>query len=94
MDKLRRLVQDQRQRPTNPEYEPLNDADEQRRRRRDGEEEEAEEEEQDVGGDGGEAEFSWLVYSIFLILGVAMLWAWYVFFLTSTIPTQIKLINT
>ena len=23
--------------------------------------------------------FSWLEYSIFLLLGVAMLWAWYVF---------------
>jgi equilibrative nucleoside transporter 1/2/3 len=28
---------------------------------------------------GGESEpFSWLEYSIFLLLGIAMLWAWYV----------------
>jgi hypothetical protein len=25
-----------------------------------------------------EAPFSWIYYSIFLLLGVAMLWAWYV----------------
>lgn len=27
--------------------------------------------------------FSWLEYSIFLLLGVAMLWAWYVFTMES-----------
>jgi hypothetical protein len=34
----------------------------------------------DVGeGRKQEFGFSWLVYSIFLLLGIAMLWAWYVF---------------
>lgn len=28
--------------------------------------------------------FSWLEYSIFLLLGIAMLWAWYVFRLFSS----------
>lgn len=26
--------------------------------------------------DGGEMRFSWLEYAIFLVLGIAMLWAW------------------
>jgi equilibrative nucleoside transporter 1/2/3 len=37
-------------------------------------------EEEDAGEDrlplGAEAEFSWIEYLIFMLLGVAMLWAW------------------
>lgn len=54
-----------------PEYEPLRD--------------EAQVDDDDgVSISDGEStqptsSFSWLEYSIFLLLGIAMLWAWYVF---------------
>lgn len=33
---------------------------------------------EDEEGGGQSEPFSWLEYSIFLLLGIAMLWAWYV----------------
>jgi equilibrative nucleoside transporter 1/2/3 len=33
---------------------------------------------EDEDGGGQSEPFSWLEYSIFLLLGIAMLWAWYV----------------
>ena len=48
------------------EYEPLqNDADRDDTSIQD-----------DAGDETGEAAFSWAEYAIFLLLGIAMLWAW------------------
>lgn len=41
-----------------------------------GEDEAQDEEEGEGEGEGEGEEFSWLEYYIFLLLGVAMLWAW------------------
>lgn len=38
-----------------------------------------------------EINFSWLNYTIFLLLGVAMLWAWYVVFTALTICEGINI---
>lgn len=61
-----------------PEYEPLRD-----------EAQIGELDDDDVSISDGESiqptsSFSWLEYSIFLLLGIAMLWAWYVFPFSST----------
>jgi equilibrative nucleoside transporter 1/2/3 len=34
--------------------------------------------------------FSWTDYSVFLLLGVAMLWAWFVFTCSSSFKTVLK----
>lgn len=39
----------------------------------------------EAGNDTFEAAFSWAEYAIFLLLGIAMLWAWYCSSLT-TVP--------
>lgn len=49
------------------EYEPLN---------RDDISHEDDQIDNGVKNGGGKNEFSWLVYAIFLLLGIAMLWAW------------------
>ncbi|KAI9792184.1 MAG: hypothetical protein M1816_002724 [Peltula sp. TS41687] len=78
MDRLRRLILRQPRR----DYAPLNEPN-----ARDGgvEDDESEEEEQTTtaqetasNNDSSDG-FSWVVYSVFLILGVAMLWAWNMF---------------
>ena len=46
-----------------------------------------EEEQDDISASVEENEFSWLNYTIFLLLGVAMLWAWYATF--NQIPLQV-----
>lgn len=53
-----------------PDYEPLHND----RERDDGSIQD------DLEGDDttSESPFSWVEYSIFLLLGIAMLWAWYV----------------
>jgi len=48
-----------------PSYEPLNDGP-------------LEERGSDTIQQGKDNAFSWLDYSIFFLLGIAMLWAWYV----------------
>ena len=64
IERLKRLVKAQQQ-PAEADYEPIRD---------DGldEQESAEEEEREV-----KVPFSWTEYFVFLLLGVAMLWAWY-----------------
>ena len=42
---------------------------------------------------GQDTEFSWLVYSIFLLMGVAMLWAWYVVAKSGILAVDILVAN-
>ncbi len=69
MDRLRRFLSEEQWRPA-PAYEPLiRDPGEEG----DGDDAEAS---RDVDHGMQKSEFSWLVYGVFCLLGVAMLWAW------------------
>jgi hypothetical protein len=77
LDDLGKMERTRNMNQSRPAYAPLL-ADEEEA------EEEEEEEEDAVSNDGSGADseieehpFAWVEYSIFLLLGVAMLWAWY-----------------
>lgn len=71
MDRFKTLFQG------TPTYEPIQDE-------REDDEEEVEEY---VDESQSSARFSWVEYSIFLLLGIAMLWAWYVEINSTTITS-------
>lgn len=47
-----------------------------------------------IPDNAGEEPFSWLEYSIFVLLGIAMLWAWYLANILCIIPSANDFIGT
>lgn len=65
-----------RQRPGSPSYEPLDNG---------------QESDEPTGPKDPQSAFSWFEYAIFLLLGISMLWAWYILRPRSALPMLILL---